>query len=103
MHFRSIADAVRDVTAWPQIVNLRADPLEKAPHESLMYLRWYADNIWLFVPVQQKLKAFMQTLPEFPFQQGSSLNAANINYTTLQAMQAMKRLHELESLAPPSN
>src|SRR5215510_835300 len=99
----NIADAVRDVPAWPQIVNLRADPLEKAPHESLMYLRWYADNIWLFVPVQQKLKAFMQTLPEFPFQQGSSLNAANINYTSLQAVQAMKRLHELESLSGPSN
>ena len=24
-----------------------------------MYMRWYADNIWLFVPVQQKLKAFL--------------------------------------------
>jgi hypothetical protein len=28
------------------IVNLRADPYEKAPHESGLYLRWYADNIW---------------------------------------------------------
>ena len=54
-------------------------------------------------PVQQQLKAFLLTLPEYPFQQGSSLNASNINYTTLQAMQAMKRLHELESLSAPSN
>ncbi|HTY41129.1 MAG TPA: arylsulfatase [Thermoanaerobaculia bacterium] len=99
----NIATATRDVTGWPEIVNLRADPFEKAPRESGMYIRWYGDNIWLFIPVQQKLKAFLLTIPQFPFQQGSSLNAANINYTTLQAMQAMKRLHELESLAAPSN
>ena len=68
-----------------------------------MYIRWYADNIWLFVPVQQKLKAFLTTLPEYPFQQGSSLNAAGINYNSLQAMQAMKRLNELESLRPPTD
>jgi arylsulfatase A-like enzyme len=99
----NIADAERHIPAWPVIVNLRADPLEKASEESPLYFRWYADNIWLFVPVQQKLKAFLLTLPEYPFQQGSSLNASNINYTTLQTMQAMKRLHELESLSPPSN
>ena len=57
----------------------------------------------LFVPVQQKLKDFLTTLPEYPFQQGSSLNAAGINYNSLQALQAMKRLKELESLRPPSN
>jgi hypothetical protein len=68
-----------------------------------MYIRWYADNIWLFIPVQQKLKAFLTTLPEYPFQQGSSLNAAGINYNSIQAMQAMKRLNELESLRPPTD
>jgi arylsulfatase A-like enzyme len=30
----NIATAVRDVPGWPVIVNLRADPYEKAPHES---------------------------------------------------------------------
>ena len=85
------------------IVNLRADPYEKAPRESGMYIRWYADNIWLFVPVQQKLKAFLPTSPQYPFQQGSSLNAGNINYNSIKAMEAMKRLKELESVAPPQN
>ena len=99
----NIATAVRDVPGWPVLINLRADPYEKAPHESGMYIRWYADNIWLFVPVQQKLKAFLTTLPEYPFQQGSSLNAANINYTSIQAVQALKRLRELETLSPPHN
>ena len=99
----NIATAVRQVPGWPVIVNLRADPFEKAPHESGMYIRWYADNIWLFVPVQQKLKEFLTTLPDYPFQQGSSLNAAGINYNSLQAMQAMKRLQELETLPVPHN
>ena len=99
----NIATATRDVPGWPVIINLRADPYEKAPHESGLYLRWYADNIWLFIPVQQKLKEFLVSLPEYPFQQGSSLNAAGINYNSLQAMQAMKRLRELESFSPPHN
>ena len=85
------------------ITNLRADPYERASSQSGMYIRWYGDNIWLFVPVQEKLKAFLSTLPEYPFQQGSSLNAAGINYNSLQAIQAMKRLKELESLSSPSN
>ena len=84
-------------------MNLRADPYEKAPRESGLYLRWYADKIWLFIPVQQKLKAFLTTLPEYPFQQGSSLNAAGINYSSLQAMQSMQRLKQLETLSPPNN
>jgi arylsulfatase len=99
----NIATGTRDVTGWPEIVNLRADPYEKAPRESGLYLRWYADNIWLFIPVQQKLKEFLTSLSAFPFQQGSSLNAAGINYNSLQAMQAMKRLQELETLPSPSN
>jgi arylsulfatase len=99
----NIATSVREVTGWPTIMNLRADPYEKAPYESGMYIRWYGDNIWLFVPVQQKLKDFLVTVPEFPFQEGSSLNAANINYTSLKAAAALKRLKELESLSPPSN
>jgi hypothetical protein len=91
------------VPGWPVIVNLRADPYEKAPEESGMYIRWYADNIWLFVPVQQKLQEFLKTLPEYPFQQGSSLNAAGINYDSLRGVQAMQRLQQLESLPDPDN
>lgn len=53
--------------------------------------------------VQQKLGAFLKTLPEYPCQQGSRLNAAGINYDSLKAMQAMKRSQQLESLAPPTD
>jgi arylsulfatase len=47
--------------------------------------------------VQNKLGGFLKTLPDYPFQQGSSLNASNINYNSLQAMEAMKRLGQLEN------
>jgi len=43
----NIASAIREVPGLPVLVNLRADPFEKAPHESGLYLGWYADNIWL--------------------------------------------------------
>ena len=55
----NIATAVRNVPGWPVITNLRADPYERASSQSGMYIRWYGDNIWLFVPVQEKLKAFL--------------------------------------------
>ena len=99
----NIATGVRLVTGWPLIVNLKADPYEKMPHESAMYLRWYADNIWLFVPVQAEVKKFLSTIPQFPFQEGSNLNAAGINYQTLKAAAALKRLQEIETLGAPGN
>ena len=99
----NIATGVRSVPGWPAIVHLRADPYERAVLDSQMYMRWYADNLWLFVPVQEKIKEFLATIPSFPFQEGSSLNAAGINYQTLKAAAALKRLHELESLSAPNN
>ncbi len=98
----NIATATREVPAWPLIINLRADPLEKSPGSG-MYTRWYADNLWLFVPVQQKIKEFLMSIPQYPFQDGDSLNAAGINYNTLKAASALKRLNEIENLAPPRN
>jgi arylsulfatase len=97
----NIATAIRDVTGWPTIVHLRADPYERAAHESGMYIRWYADNPWLFVPVQQKIREFCADFEQYPYQAGSSLNAAGINYQTLRAMEALKRLQQLEGMTPP--
>ena len=99
----NIAQGVRFTPNWPIITNLRADPYEKMEHESLMYVRWYADNMWLFVPIQTKLKEFLSTIPEYPFQQGMALNAGNINYMTLKAAQALKQLQELRTISSPTN
>jgi arylsulfatase A-like enzyme len=100
----NIATGSRVATNWPIITNLRADPYERM-HEigTMGYMRFYAENIWLFVPVQGQVKNFLLTIPQYPFQEGSSLNAAGINYQTLKAAQAMKRLHEIETLNRPRN
>jgi arylsulfatase A-like enzyme len=98
----NIATSTRDVTGWPTIVNLRADPFERAPHESGMYIRWYAENMWLFVPVQQKLQEFFKGFMDYPYQLGSSLNAANISYQTLRLAEAQRRLGRLEELPLPA-
>ena len=100
----NIATGTRSVPGWPMIVNLRADPYEKAPHEADMgYLRWYADNMWTFVPAQGYIKKFLSTIPGYPFQEGGSLNAAGINYQSLKAAAALKRLQEIETISLPGN
>lgn len=96
----NIATGTRKITGWPLIVHLKADPYEKMPLESSMYMRWYGDNIWLFVPVQAQVKDFLATIPDYPFQQGSSLNAAGINYQSLKAIEVLKML---QNLSPPGN
>jgi arylsulfatase len=97
----NIATGTREVPGWPLIVNLRADPYEKGPHEAdLGYLRWYGDNLWTFVPAQSYIKNFLATIPDYPFQEGSSLNAAGINYTSLKAAEVLKKL---ETLSAPRN
>ncbi len=96
----NIAFGTRKVTNWPVVVNLRADPYERMPFESMMYVRWYGDLMWLFVPVGGKVKEFLATLPQYPFQEGSSMNRSNINYMTLKAAAA---LHQLELITRPGN
>jgi arylsulfatase len=95
----NIATGVRTVPNWPLIINLKADPYEVMWKESTMYIRWYADNMWLFVPIQAKIKEFLGSLPGYPFQEGSSLSASGINYRSLKAMQV---LEQLEKAALPS-
>lgn len=90
-----INTAVRQAPAWPLVVNLKADPYEKAAIESEMYLDWYARNtMWTFVPIQQKVKQFLVSLEGYPFQQGSSLSASGINYRSLKAVKVLKELEK---------
>jgi arylsulfatase A-like enzyme len=100
----NIMSGVRNVTGWPILVNLRADPYENMPFESQMYMRWFADNMWLFVPVGQKVKEFLVTIPQYPFQAGEVLQPSDINYKTLTVAGALKKMQELQlQLANPQN
>jgi len=68
----SINEAFRKTPAWPLVINLRADPFEVS-WKSALYTRWYGDNMWLFVPAQTYIGAFLQSFVEFPPVAGSSL------------------------------
>jgi arylsulfatase len=97
----NIATGVREVTAWALITNLRMDPYERGLEEGGESMKFLAQNIWLLVPIQGKIKEFFADFDQFPYQEGSSLNAGNINYGLLRQQEAMKRLKELERFAPP--
>ena len=59
--------------------------------------------MWIFVPIKGVIKDFLVTIPDYPFQKGSSLNAAGINYQSLEAAEVMKRLQQLETLSQTNN
>jgi len=96
----NIATATREVPAWALIANLRMDPYERGLEEGGGGIDFLARNIWLLVPIQGKIKEFFSDFNQFPFQEGSTLNASNINYGTLRQQAALQRLKDLERFAP---
>jgi arylsulfatase len=52
--------------------------------------------MWIFVPIQGVIKESISTIPDHPFQEGNSLNAAGINYQSLNAAAILKRLQEFQ-------
>jgi arylsulfatase len=96
----NIATGVREVPAWALITNLRMDPYERGLEEGGGAMDFLARNIWLLVPIQQKIKDFFADYDKFPHQEGSSLNASGIGYGLLRQAEAMKRLKQLERFAP---
>lgn len=68
----AINEAYRKQPSWPILINLRADPFEVS-HKSALYIRWFADQMWTFVPAQDIVGDFLKTFVEYPPVQGSSL------------------------------
>ena len=99
----NITNAQRIETSWPIVINLKADPYEHAWEESAMYLRWMADNMWLFVPVQVEIQNFLATLDGYPFQEGMPLNAGGINYRSLKALKILDQIKEKGLIERPGN
>lgn len=61
----SINEAYRKSPSWPLVINLRQDPFEVSS-DAALYTRWYADQMWLFVPAQEYVSQFLGTFKEFP-------------------------------------
>ena len=96
----NIATATREIPSWALITNLRMDPYERGMKEGGGALEFLAQNMWLLVPIQGKIKEFFSDFDQFPYQEGSSLNASGINYGLLRQQAALKRLNEIERLTP---
>ncbi|HEV7258890.1 MAG TPA: arylsulfatase [Bosea sp. (in: a-proteobacteria)] len=96
----NIATATREVPSWANITNLRMDPYERGTKEGGESMKFFAQQMWLLVPIQGKVKEFFSDFAEYPYQAGSSLNASGINYGLLQQQAALKRLGDLERLRP---
>ena len=69
----AINEAYRKSPSWPIVINLRADPFEVS-WKAALYTKWYAENMWLFVPAQAFTADFLGTFKEFPPVGGSSLS-----------------------------
>lgn len=96
----NIATATRETPSWALITNLRMDPYERGMKEGGEALKFFAQQMWLLVPIGAKVKEFFSDFDKYPFQVGTSLNAGGINYGLLRQQDAMKRLKELEAIKP---
>lgn len=98
----NIATSTREIPAWAMITNLRMDPYERGLKEGGESLKFFAQQMWLLVPIQGKIKEFFSDFTKYPYQEGSSLNPSNINYGLLRQQDALKRLQELEHITTPN-
>ena len=86
--------------AWSLIANLRMDPYERGLDEGGGAVEFPCPEHVVDRAVQGKIKEFFSDFDQFPYQEGSSLNAGGINYGLLKQQAALKRLNEMERLKP---
>jgi arylsulfatase len=53
-------------TNVPIVTNLRMDPWERYPDQSMLYGRWWGDKLWTMVPAVTIVGGFLQTFREYP-------------------------------------
>jgi arylsulfatase len=53
-------------TRVPKVINLRADPFERAQHEGMGYKRYWIDRVYLLVPAQAFVARWLTSFKEFP-------------------------------------
>ena len=73
----------------PRVINLRSDPYETSI-DSGMYARFFADQLWLFVPTQQEVGKWLMTFREFPPRQATASFSIDTMMTRMQQMLQMR-------------
>ena len=87
----------REALNFPRIVNLRSDPYETSI-DSGLYSRFFADQLWLFVPTQQEVGKFLMTFREFPPRQATASFTID---RMMQQMQQMLQMRATGGAVPP--
>jgi len=100
----TLASFSRNWTTWESpITPLSSIPPTMAPNPG-PGRKFAADQMWLFIPLQSAIREFVTTIPEYPFQMGSSLSAAGIDYDLFRRAGALKQLEgvkqRLDTLGP---
>lgn len=62
-------------TNVPLVTNLRQDPWERYQDQSMMYARWWGDQLWTLVPSVAVVGQFLGTFKEYPPSQVSASNS----------------------------
>ena len=81
----------RESLNFPRVINLRSDPYETSI-DSSMYSRFFADQLWLFVPTQQEVGKFLMSFRQFPPRQ------ATASFTIERMMQQMQQMLQMRSM-----
>ena len=71
----------------PYLFNLKTDPYERATITSNTYWDWYIRHVFLLVPAQDKVAAFLSTFEEYPPRQKAA------SFTVDQVLQTLQKAH----------
>jgi arylsulfatase len=69
----------------PTLIDLRADPFERAKEESNLYGEWMFRRLFVIVPAQAGVAQFLETFKEFPPRQKPA------SFSIDQALEKMKQ------------
>ena len=84
----------REPLNFPRMVHLRSDPYEVSL-DSGLYTRFFADQLWLFVPVQQEVGRWLATFREYPPRQPTA------SFTIDRMMQQMQQMLQMRARGAP--
>ena len=89
IHFATMEDwsSGRKALTFPTVMNLRTDPFETSM-DSGLYTRFMADQLWMFVPMQQVVGQWLGTFRAFPPRQPTASFTIDKIMQQMQAMAA---------------
>lgn len=72
-------------TNAPLVTNLRMDPWERYQSQSMLYGRWWGENMWTFLPATEIVGTFLESFKEYP------PSAPPSNFGVDKALQALEQ------------